>query len=584
MSNPVTMVYGDYTFTPVPMITIEKQQQKTDDGTLIGTVFNVTLEGTLCAYPTGGVVQIDTLQDTLRSGLATDGKLFEVACSGSAFIRSYPRINSVTFDKSNDNWVFTSPYTINLEWDEMLLPSGENSGVMAPYISDASEEWQVEFVEDSAKYNWTLDSTEDENPYQLRLTHTISATGKSVYISGVLVKPAWQWARDWVGPRLGYDNQFLAAPSSLNLNASLFAPFNHVRTNSVNESDGVYAVTESWIVINPSGSGVAGKAIEDFTITARRGIDSPINTITIEGTITGLEERSYGTTSGAFSISTSKYTNALAYWLNVKDRLVDRCNYVWSTGVDYVIRDIHPSAVSEVVGNNPTQGLITYNYEYNDRPLNCVSGAIYEDIVISDTNSTDVFASLPVIGRANGPILQDMGTITAASRRVSVEVIVPPATGCTTTNWYASSPSDQVDDIISSIYTGLNSAYDQVFKTNDTESWSIKTGRYTREVEWTFSNCGTSAGFTGQFTENYYDSANRLSSTSRRVRNQITIYVDEDSASGLYIGFVDDVDSLRNSGFHLGAGGTLSLPIADAYDVFFTPDTNAAATFSYIIT
>ena len=37
--------------------------------------------------------------------------------------------------------------------------------------------------------------------------------------------------------------------------------------------------------------------------------------------------------------------------------------------------------------------------------------------------------------------------------------------------------------------TGLTDAYGQVFKVQDSENWNPKTGRYSRNVEWTYQDC-----------------------------------------------------------------------------------------------
>jgi hypothetical protein len=106
-----------------------------------------------------------------------------------------------------------------------------------------------------------------------------------------------------------------------------------------------------------------------------------------------------------------------------------------------------------------------------------------------------MIASLTVLGRANGPILQDLGTVTAGSREVSVEAVIAPPSGCdvngtgTIQAAIGAKPTNDVTGILCGFQDDLTDNYGQVFKQSDNESWDIKTGRYSRNVSWTFANC-----------------------------------------------------------------------------------------------
>lgn len=485
MVNPTTMKYGDYEFIPVPLIRIGKEFD--GDVTIVGSRYTLTLDGTLVASPTGGIRHIDELQDELRAGFDQDGKLFEVKCGSDTLIKNYPRINSIEFEETSNNWVQTADFIIELEFDEELSPTGDGSGYMPPYISEASEEWTIEFVDDTSYYRWELDSETDASPYQLRLSHTVSAKGKSHYDNTGLTMPAWQQAKNYVTDRLGYDSDIVEADGVLNINAALFSPFNHVRTNQIDVLSGNFSVTENWLVINPTGEGVAGKATEDFTVNIENSLDVNIVRVSIEGTIQGLELVDYDD----YEVLETKWDNAYEYWSIVEGRLRERASFAAD---DILIRSINPTPLSRSVGHNPTNGIITYSYEFDDRPINCISGALIENIQINDSNPVDIFASLPVLGRTPGPVLQDMETVTSAVREVSIEALMPLPTGCPTSAANVAaimgqSPKSQVAALLCAFQADLENNYGQVFKNNDTESWNPKTGQYSRNVAWTFSSC-----------------------------------------------------------------------------------------------
>lgn len=499
MGSNTTMIYGTYNFTPVPIITWNKEYTKTGDGTTIGTVHNMILEGTLTPTLTGvgSYITIDEMQARLRSALNVEGLHFEVQCGNTELINTHPRINSLDFTPTTNNWVMTSDYTINLEFDDEPTNTGEDAAIMPPFIQSASENWSLEFVNERAKYGLNLaGGVEDSNPYQLRLTHNVSAVGKRHYTCGVspptqsigfLDKPAWEEARDYVVPLLGYDSSKVTSTGVINIDVDDFAAYNHIRTQEISETDGSFSVSETWLVINPSGSGIAGRATEDFNVSIRTGTDTALTRITVDGSIQGLESRTYGTNPGDFTITEDKYTAALDYYNSMSSKILLRAQQI---GNPIAYRTINSQPLASSVAHSPPNGTISYNVEYDDRPCNFVTGAIAENIVINDTNPHDIYASLVILGRARGPILQDIGTISVSQRDANIEVLMQPPGACASiaTNINAA-PRGQVNNLLCDIQTTLSDAYDQVFKNADTESWDMKTGRYSRNVSWQYTNC-----------------------------------------------------------------------------------------------
>ncbi len=481
MSDNITLKYGTYTLTPTPLMSISKSLNSLADGTIIGEDWNITLDGTITTVgDVSGLTRIRQKQDDLLQAFNENGKLLLLTCNNTTLISGYPTINSI--DIPEGTWVFQSPYTVSLQLNE--LPQGSGSG----FVSDASEEWNIEFDDSHNEWSWTTASGTDAGTYMLRLSHNLSATGKPRYTT-TGVTPAWQNARDFCIPRLGHDNTFITQSGVMNLNANQLGKFDHFRSVNTNEANGTFTVSETWL-LRPTGlTGVPVNALEDFTVSVHKGIDSAINTVNIDGTIQGVETRSYGTNPSDFTISTTKYSSAEATWAIVKNRLMARADLILDTVS--TTRDINPIPASLQVGHNPNTGSISYSYEYNDRPTNCITNAISETITIIDNDPTDVFASLTVLGRAAGPILQDLNTQTAATRELNIEAIIAPATNCPTnmSALLAERPDADIDAIIDAVETNLTSTYSQVFKTQDQISWSPKEGRISANVAWTYQNC-----------------------------------------------------------------------------------------------
>lgn len=486
------MSYDGYSFNPVPLIsTLSKNYIRNGAGEIIGSIFSMQLEGTLLTTSGEGSYQtIDSLQDELRTALNGDCGLFTIDCDGSPLLTAYPRILDIQFSKTSNNWVFTTDYTISLEFDDQPAGSGEDSGIMPPYVQSVNEDWQIEFLDTSNRYDWNLAGGVDNVPYQLRLTHNVSAVGKRHCDANGLEKSAWEQARDWVLPKLGYDSSVVTASGVFNLCPDdNWTPYNHFRTNQINKTDGSYSVTETWLVINENTTGIANNAVEDFTITVNSAADDPLTNISVQGTIQGLESRLYNSSQEnctGFNISETKYASASGYWNIIQSRLYDRVNFLAPSGIN-----INSTPLNTSIGYNPSRGTINYTYNYNNRPSLCITGSKFESFSINDTNQSDVFASIAVPGRTAGPVLQNINTKTAARKELIVEIVMNPATGCLNSasavaQYLLQSPKSQVDDIVSAFETNLENNYAQVFKDNDTENWNATNGRYTRNVGWTY--------------------------------------------------------------------------------------------------
>lgn len=505
------MTYGDYEFTPVPMVTLGKEFIKMGNQEIIGTTFTVNLKGTLVSYASGGgLANMSALQNLMRAEVDRDGDLFLLTCDATDILRCYPRIKSISFDTSNDNWVFTCPYTIELEFDDEFSVDGcafdfsfdDSYDICAgaletrysPYLRELSETWDVEFADDKSHYDELLpDASRDANPIFLRLTHNISAGGKAHYASGGLSMPAWEQARNAVISLLDYDSTRISNSGVFNIDVSTYSTYNHMRTNTTDEAGGSFSVNESWLICN-TGVGIPAPAIEDFTIDVRNSIENDRNTVGIQGNIQGLEDRTYGNSPSSFQITKTKYESAKEYWAIAKNRLYQRCNHAIQVGA-YGGRNLNLNVLNSTVGHQWANGIISYSYEYDNRPSNCVPSALSESITVTDSNPVDIFASIQVIGRGNGPILQDMNTVTAATREVSVEVTMPAGSGCLTDGTVAllaTNPRTAVyNNLIAGVYLDLLETYasGNVFKHQDTESWNPKEGRYTRSIGWTMNDC-----------------------------------------------------------------------------------------------
>jgi len=469
--------YDSKKIIPAPLVEITKNYQRSEDGSKIGALFNLTVTGKLIGYmgspdssgnfwTTSGYPPNETIahdnrltsiikkQEALRELFSEDGRWFEIQpLDGTQPMKCLPRVLNLTFPQGV--WVDTCDYTITLEADKLYIGNTvSDEDQFDITISQATENWQIELNEKGEGVDL---------PQSYRLTHTVSAVGKLTFdTNNNIAKPAWQQARAWCLPRLGIDNERKTASGVINL-PSYYAGYNHVRSETADEMGGAYSVIESWIL-------ASGSALEDFTISTNSTAQDGLTSVSIQGTIEGLNTR-----DSNYQLTTNKYDNAVAKFNEVQSLLLNRAQLY--SGVTLNIQ-----AMSQQVGRNPVEGTITYGFDYNNRPSTLIAGARSEIITITDNYPADLFASIPVLGRAVGPVLQDLYTISEKSRALNIEVVMPLSTAPTLMGRMNDKPN--VTAIIDAASGGLT--FTQIFKSQDTETWGPNDGRYTRQIQYVY--------------------------------------------------------------------------------------------------
>ena len=226
------------------------------------------------------------------------------------------------------------------------------------------------------------------------------------------------------------------------------------------------------------------------------------------------------------TIASSKYENALSGWMyHIKpflyrracygmhnlDRLTENFpvetsnghpnNPIYSTDA---LLNVIPTSTSE--GHDPRKGTISYTHEFNNNH-NLIDGVISQNVSINVDAPTDTISETQVIGRALGPILAKTGR-SSARKTISVDIVVRPPiliNGFFQTNslcpvWTGGEIYKSIESLIEgnrpfgiadpAIFPSLaKNRLGIAFVTSDTNSWSPTTGRYSRNVSWTFQPC-----------------------------------------------------------------------------------------------
>jgi len=343
-----------YCFSPVPLIQDSKQTLiKIKDGveTRLGVTHSLTFTGTLLPNkpalsgidPSASCFEIlDRKSDQLCKALDEDrGNLLIVDGSGYPMLSVFPRVVSIDFPESQ--MVQKRDYSISFEYEE-------------GFDSDCKVN---EFDE-----SWDFSAQEDDT---ISVSHSINAVG----ISDQDGTGALDNAKTFVLARANTLDRtqyaFLTAPFvPAIVDADNLFEFNHIRTESINETNASYAISETWIM-------ASGNYKDDRTIDKTYDLNELgilVETTSINGTIQG-----YGDTT------TEKLNNAL-----------DAFNSVVSVEIGFFTDS---SVVSKSTSQNRFAGTVSYSMAFDatdDSPLEerAISYALQrnEDGTVTQTVTT----------------------------------------------------------------------------------------------------------------------------------------------------------------------------------------------------
>ena len=384
------------------------------------------------------------------------------------------------------------------------------------FIQGFNESWSIE-VDDSL-----ADMSEMRHKIMkgYRITHSMSATGKTHYApinyagtpgsnEDVERLPAWKQARDFVQRRLmnpaqkfkwgikdyspNYPNiPFQMGSGTLDL-VNAYRGLNHTRTEEIGVDAGTYSVTENWLI-------ASGTAYEQYTMSISSDTSQPYVGVSIDGTVTGLSEVPasgsifggegpvYAESSGAYGNAISKYhlvSNSGKFGLN--SNIYRRAN-------NQVAVQLNSQPKSVSLAMDELAGTITYSLDFDNRPTNYLSGVLAENIQVQDTYPGDIFAVIPVIGRATGPVLQYIGGRTEYKRSLTIDLQmdytdVPYGSGRAALLYKPSLVEPirtQLRDLIEDLSPKREPGIRKWFVAPATENWTPRDGKYNISLTWTY--------------------------------------------------------------------------------------------------
>lgn len=446
------VIYNSNRIIPAPFVSVTKNYS--NEAYKYGRQYEITIQGkilpnkgspnaagsfwTSTGFPPDDVLDEDEHFQAMAKKVMSLQQLFMLEgavlefqpSNGAVGLKCNPRIKSMSFPEGP--WYNISDYSVVFEADDLYDTEDlKIDGDSVVYIKQAAETWQVELS--------GITSGVSEAKYYI-VTHTISATGVRHYEpDGSVAKEAWERAKDFAVLKAGRDNIVLSKLLIDDLSGK--TEFLNSKSENIDEVAGTYTYTESFTFTDSAAY------TESFTVTKTSG--SGGLTVTVNGEIRGLD-----------ALSTNKYANALTGFSEAR---------IYSRAQTYSGETLNSEPLNKSVGRAVTDGLITYNYEYNNRPSTLVTGSLSESINFTYDDGGDVFAEIFVLGRAAGPVLQDLSTITSKRLSVEIDVLMPP--GSTMPN----------------VTSYINSFDPGGFANPPQRSWNPSTGNFRHAVSWTYT-------------------------------------------------------------------------------------------------
>jgi hypothetical protein len=482
---------------PAPRVEFARRHERSPDGTSRRSSVSVKITGQILAFAgspdntgafwTGAGYPPDppaaewsyehrmaNLREKLRAVenlFAAPAPLLEITPpDGSPPIRCVLRVNQISFGEGP--WTNFVPLSVDAETQCVHYGNGESLSCDEDGDGPEPEE------------TWAVEPGDDLNR-TWRVTHNASAQAQARYDEATAAwVPGWEIARSYVlgvddpdrptarASVLGFKPSRLGMAGALNLTG--MAAYNQTRAVQVDEAAGRYAVTETWLGFTSSAAGpsgqAAGKALEELSVEARYGVDGGLTAVTVSGVVAGLDER-----DDAGVLLVTRQENATLRFAPIYAANATSLRVIAEA---HAGRPLNPFPVSTSVGKNAVSGVVQYSVGFDDRPPATDARYLTETYEAAVDWGGAVIATIPVLFRPLGPILQDLDATSPKTLTVTAEIAVAARFG-------EPEPAKPDYDPTAARVAAIGSPT-QLFVVSDRESWRPRQGRYNRSTTFLF--------------------------------------------------------------------------------------------------
>jgi len=458
---------------PFPRYSIDKQNVFVDNQ-LVGKTYNVSISGTALISTASSMLVKGQRQGEVMT-IVKDGMLIPSLSYGKLEIASYgatakkiifqvAKLVSVSTPEQTEDsaGVQYAEYTYTFECSK--LTGDEFADTNDDQIVSISDSWQVSQNSEFGK-NTAEDS--DSNFYRTwTITRNLNVVAKAKDNSTMSYATAKSYADNLLvdDPLLesgvGANKDYAGKVIELGI-PDTYTAYNHVRERTQDIAEGSCSVTDTWVV----GKYAATSSITfDITADEKAEFDTCAATLTVQGYEVGDPDSANPTTTA--------YANAVNLFSTIKSTL-DTAAGAAFTAAGYSGLRSTPTSVSQT--DNQTDGSITYNATYDNQVIT-YTGAIAESVNVTysnDDGANEVVAIIPVLAKADGPVLQTFGTTNEKTININFTLQMSRANrgskpnGVSAAEGYASIPTNAL-------------------RRTKTESWNPKNGQYNLTLEWVY--------------------------------------------------------------------------------------------------
>ena len=519
---------------PFPKYSISREDLSSGDGTYLRSKYSITVTGTATIKPSTAqdatvkgerqnaiqgeaiIVSNLNLQEAAQQG---NGKLTIASYGGQAnkLIFSDARLLSVEMPEQTEESLGVQNLEYSLSFEAYLNKSvhtGQTGSAAADTdvlnVSSAEESWELTANEGvfSFKSNniaGSIEGASDESegtfvtsvPHKtFTLTHSLNAVGIKVFGASATTT-AWKSAQDWVKSRMcknvssdiasGVNNATSATRPDTKFNPlkmgddtslmdlSEFKGYNLVRTFSSDVAGGSYSVTETWLISEKTQA-----ATHEVDVSIENSQEAPAASVTVNGTIQGLENVS--TDDLDITTTEGKYANAVSALNTVLGGAYALANSVYtSSGIGGILRTV---IINKTIGHNKVTGTITWSVTFDDLVVE-FPNAVREDINVTYENedgTNKVVAILAILDKADGPVIQDIGT--TQERKVSVSIDLTMEKAFRTTKPSKGNNAKELEDLADSHKPTATTG--DVYQESRSETWNPKAGTFNLSIGWVY--------------------------------------------------------------------------------------------------
>lgn len=512
MSVTVSWSTETFTFEFGVAVGIQKEFSRLNDSSIVNEKHTISVRGQIIASGATAADRYENLMlqslsyaqkiagGSTRSSTAQMGTLVIAGDAGELLRYDDVMLQGVDVAEPSDDTAGIHYQDVSLTFETYMTPADPASVYK---LSSATETLDIKKEDDSFSFLGHNIHTENSPYHAYTITHTVSAEG---ILNNKDSREAFEEAFNYVN---SHKKDSLSVSNTDVFDRSLFSSINQKSlavgaSNSIVVDDSQIAMYGEYNKIRTASADVVGGSYSLTTVFFLSREESLIDitgsynrdeygdaSVSVEGTIRGLS--SLGPISpqhNKIEQARKTYTN-IAGDLGASSKIYLFANDIFGRyNLTPSCLELRNKALNYSFGENKGAGTIAFNVSYKVVPtvlnvlLQGITGSMVATATISDSNRKNAgydmatTVVIPIIGRAAGPIIQNMSTTKERTRTAMIDVTIEPC--------YRSPDNSTVRQQTLAAVAQYAPSGTNVYINNFTESWEWTNGKYQGTLEWIY--------------------------------------------------------------------------------------------------